>query len=249
VTPLCVHNLSRSFGGVQAIDSVSLALEAGERRAVIGTNGAGKTTLFNVINGQIPASSGEIWLFGVEVSTKSMHERVRLGLGRTFQITSLFPDLTVFENMIIAVQALHPSHFVLWRRLARQRDVLMRAEALLERWHLRELRHTQVRHLSYGTQRQLEIVVALAGEPRLLLLDEPMAGLSAAETHLATDIIVALDRTVTILLIEHDLSAAFRIADRVTAMDRGRIVAEGTPEEIRKEGRLQAIYTRGGASG
>jgi branched-chain amino acid transport system ATP-binding protein len=246
--PLEIRNLSRNFGGVRAIADVSLALDPGERRAIIGTNGAGKTTLFNVVNGQIPPSGGEIFLFGENVTQMPLHRRAALGLARTFQITSLFRNLTVIDNMIIAVQALTPSHFVFWRRLARYRDVLGRAEALLEQWRLTEFRLEVVRNLSYGTQRQLEIVMALAGEPRLLLLDEPMAGLSAAETHLATDIILNLDRSITVLLIEHDLAAAFRIADKITAMDQGRIVAEGSPDEIRQESSLQKIYARGGAA-
>jgi branched-chain amino acid transport system ATP-binding protein len=244
--PLEIRDLSRNFGGVRAIADVSLSLEAGERRAIIGTNGAGKTTLFNVVNGQIPPSSGEIFLFGENVTRMPLHRRATLGLARTFQITSLFRNLSVIDNMIIAVQALTASHFVFWRRLAGYREVLGRAEALLEKWRLTEFRHEIVRNLSYGTQRQLEIVMALAGNPRLLLLDEPMAGLSAAETHLATDIILNLDRGITVLLIEHDLAAAFKIADKITAMDQGRIVAEGTPEEIRQESSLQKIYARGG---
>jgi branched-chain amino acid transport system ATP-binding protein len=248
MNPLVVRNLSRSFGGVRAIDDVSLELQPGERRALIGTNGAGKTTLFNVINGQIPASSGEIWLFGEEVGKRKLYRRAALGLARTFQITSLFSNLTVLDNMIIAVQALAPCHFVFWRRIKSYRAVVSRAEELLEKWQLAGMRGEIVKNLSYGTQRQLEIVVALAGNPKLLLLDEPMAGLSAAETHLATDIILQLDRAITVLLIEHDLATAFRIADRITAMDQGRIVAEGTPEEIRGEASLQKIYTGGGAA-
>jgi branched-chain amino acid transport system ATP-binding protein len=247
MNPLDIRNLSRNFGGVRAIADVSLTLAPGERRAIIGTNGAGKTTLFNIVNGQIPPSSGEIFLFGQDVTRKPPHKRAALGLARTFQITSLFRDLTVLDNMIIAVQALTPQHFVFWRRMAAFRDITDRAEALLEKWRLTSFRKEVVRNLSYGTQRQLEIVMALAGEPKLLLLDEPMAGLSAAETHLATDIILNLDRAITVLLIEHDLPVAFRIADRITAMDQGRIVAEGTPDEIRQESSLQKIYARGGA--
>ncbi len=247
-SPLAVRGLSRNFGGVRALDNVSLELVPGERRAIIGTNGAGKTTLFNLINGQIPSSAGEIRLFGQEVSGWPLHRRAALGLARTFQITSLFRNLTVRENMLIAVQALAPCHFVFWRRAAHYREIGQRADALLEKWRLAAMRDEKVQNLSYGTQRQLEIVVALAGEPRLLLLDEPMAGLSAAETHLATDIILNLDRAITVLLIEHDLATAFRIADRITAMDQGRIVAEGTPDEIRQEASLQKIYAAGGAA-
>ncbi len=203
MSPLVVSNLSHSFGGVRALDDISLQLQAGERRAIIGTNGAGKTTLFNVINGQIAPSSGEIWILGTNATRLPVHRRAALGLARTFQVTSLFPHLSVLEL---------------------------------------------VANLSYGVQRQLEIVLALAGNPKLLLLDEPMAGLSASETHLASDVILNLDRAITVLLIEHDLASAFRIADRVTAMDQGRVVAEGTPDEIRKESSLTRIYMGAGAA-
>jgi branched-chain amino acid transport system ATP-binding protein len=242
MSPLVINNLSRSFGGVQALDSVSLQIEAGERRAIIGTNGAGKTTLFNVINGQIAPSAGEIWILGTNVTRFPVHRRAALGLARTFQVTSLFPRLSVLHNMIVAVAALSPSHFVFWRAVARHPEILARAQDMLERWQLWEYRDEPVGNLSYGVQRQLEIVLALAGDPRLLLLDEPMAGLSAAEAHRASDIILNLDRAITVLLIEHDLAAAFRIADRVTAMDQGRVVAEGTPDEIRKKAHLRQLY-------
>jgi branched-chain amino acid transport system ATP-binding protein len=244
VSPLAVRKLSRSFGGLQALDDISFELRAGERRAIIGTNGAGKTTLFNVINGQLSPSSGEIWLMEENVTRLPTHRRAALGLARTFQITSLFPELSVRQNMVLAVQALDRCHFSFHRSVESYRHIGERAQALLERWQLWEARSELVKNLSYGTQRQLEIVLALAGEPRILLLDEPMAGLSASETHLATDIIMKLDRSITLLLIEHDLQAAFRIADWITALDQGRIVAEGPPAEIRKEASLQRIYLR-----
>jgi branched-chain amino acid transport system ATP-binding protein len=244
VSPLAVRKLSRSFGGLQALDDISFELRAGERRAIIGTNGAGKTTLFNVINGQLSPSSGEIWLMGDNVTRLPTHRRAALGLARTFQITSLFPELSVRQNMVLAVQALDACHFSFHRSVESYRHIGERAQALLERWQLSDARHELVKNLSYGTQRQLEIVLALAGEPSILLLDEPMAGLSASETHLATDIIMKLDRSITILLIEHDLQAAFRIADWITALDQGRIVAEGPPDEIRKEASMQRIYLR-----
>jgi branched-chain amino acid transport system ATP-binding protein len=242
--PLAVRNLSRAFGGLQALDDISFEVRAGERRAIIGTNGAGKTTLFNVINGQLAPSSGEIWLMGENVTRLATPKRAARGLARTFQITSLFPELTVRQNMVLAVQALDRCHFAFHRSVESYRHIGERAQALLERWQLWDARDQLVKNLSYGTQRQLEIVLALAGEPKILLLDEPMAGLSAAETHLATDIIMNLERSVTILLIEHDLQAAFRIADWITALDQGRVVAEGPPHEIRKEAHLQRIYLR-----
>jgi branched-chain amino acid transport system ATP-binding protein len=238
---LSVVGVSRYFGGVRAVDNVSLDIPTGERRALIGTNGAGKTTLFNIVHGQVQPSSGRIELFGQNVTRASTHERARLGVARTFQITSLFPRLTVFENTIIAVNALAPWHFVLYRPLRHYHVAEERAHALLKRWHLATYCDVPVRELGYGTQRQLEIVMALAGEPRLLLLDEPMAGLSSTETALTADMIRSLDRSITVLLVEHDLAAAFSIADRVTAMDQGIIVADGTPDEMRQGSSLTGI--------
>lgn len=227
---------------MQALEEVSFEVSTGERRAIIGTNGAGKTTLFNVINGQLAATAGRVWLFGQDVTALPPYARAALGLSRTFQITSLFPRLTTMENMILAVQALDPARFVPYRSVRSYKHIVERAEGLLETWNLWDARHSLVCNLAYGVQRRLELVLALAGSPKLLLLDEPMSGLSAAETHLVTDIIRNLDRSVTVLLIEHDLSAAFRIADWITALHQGRVVAEGTPEEIRQESKLREIY-------
>jgi branched-chain amino acid transport system ATP-binding protein len=193
------------------------------------------------VHGQIAPSSGRVELFGRDVTRTSTHERAQLGVARTFQITSLFPKLTVFENTIIAVNALAPWHFVLHRPLTRYRVAQDRAHALLDRWNLKKYSDMPVRDLGYGTQRQLEIVMALAGEPRLMLLDEPMAGLSTSETALTVEMIRSLDRSITVLLVEHDLAAAFAIADRVTAMDQGRIVADGTPDELRQGSSLAGI--------
>lgn len=245
---LSVINVSRQFGGVHAVEDVSLAIPIGERRALIGTNGAGKTTLFNIVHGQIAPSAGRIELFGSDVTGRSTHQRAQLGVARTFQITSLFPRLTVLDNTLIAVNALAPWHFVLHRPLTRYPAAEATARALLDRWGLASASEMPVRDLAYGTQRQLEIVMALAGEPRLLLLDEPMAGLSAAETAITADMIRSLDRSITVLLIEHDLAAAFAIADRVTAMDRGRIVADGTPDELRSGSLLTGIVALGEAA-
>jgi branched-chain amino acid transport system ATP-binding protein len=247
VSPLVVENLSKVFGGVRALDAVSFQVSAGERRAFIGSNGAGKTTLFNVINGQLPASSGEIRLFGRTVTGLPTHRRAALGLSRTFQITNLFPKLTVLENMIIAVQAAQGCGSVFYRRVDSYASLLRGAREMLEQWRLWEIRDETVASLSYGTQRQLDMVLALAGKPRVLMLDEPLAGLSASEARLAADFIAGLDRSITVLLIEHDLAAAFRIADTITAMDQGRIIASGTPDEIRGDARLRGIYLRGGA--
>jgi branched-chain amino acid transport system ATP-binding protein len=245
---LSVRGLGRAFGGLQALREVSMEVEAGERRVIIGTNGAGKTTLFNLLNGQIRPSSGSIALYGEDVTALDVHARAARGMGRTFQITSLFPGLTVAENVRIAVQALDACRFSMRRSAASRRRVLGRVADLLSRWQLNGFAEHKVTELSYGIQRQLEIVLALAGQPRLLLLDEPMAGLSAEETHRVTDIILGLERSLTVVMIEHDLAAAFRIADRVSAMDEGRIIAEGPPALLRGDAQLQRIYARGGAA-
>ena len=246
MTPaLSVSHVSVSFGGVIALADVSLLLPAGERHVIIGTNGAGKTTLFNVVNGQIRPNRGQVRLGGRDITRMPIRRRAAAGLSRTFQITSLFPTLTVLENTLLAVQAHTHVRWVFHRPAATDQPTLDRVRALLENWHLWDRAGHLAGELSYGVQRRLEIVLALAGTPRLLLLDEPMAGLSIAEIHQAVEMILALDRSITVLMIEHDLAAAFRVADCVTAMDRGRIVASGTPESIRSKTILQQIYTLG----
>jgi branched-chain amino acid transport system ATP-binding protein len=238
-----VRSVCCRFGGLTALEDITLRVPAGQRRVLIGTNGAGKSTLFNVINGQIRPTAGRVLMHGADMTDQPVHERARLGLSRTFQITSLFSELTVMENMTIAVQALDPAHFTFYRPLAAFARISEQVRTALERWHLWDLRAERVKHLPYGTQRQLEIVLALAGNPRVLLLDEPMAGLSARETQHAIDVVKALDPSITVLVIEHDLQAAFAMADWVTAMDRGRIVADGPPDQIRGQGDLERLYT------
>ena len=244
-----VRDLGRSFGGLQALQNVTLSIAQGERRVIIGTNGAGKTTLFNLLDGQIRPTRGEIVLFGEPITALSTPQRAARGLARTFQITSLFAELSVRENIQIAVQALDPCHFSFVRTIESYRHIGQRVEELLAQWQLEHCAAQRVNKLSYGVQRQLEVVMALASRPRVLLLDEPMAGLSSEETHLVTDIILALDRAVTVVMIEHDLAAAFRVADRVSALDQGQVVAEGPPALIRDDEALQRIYLRGGALG
>ena len=234
--------ISMRFGGLRAVDDVSLCILPGERHAIIGTNGAGKTTLFNVFTGQLTASTGRLKLWGEDITRLPIHARAGRGMARTFQITNLFGGLTVYETMLIAVQALSARRFVFFRSVWSFQELVSATRRLLESWDLWRWRDLRVSELSYGTQRQIEIALALASKPRLLLLDEPMAGLSAKESLLAADIISNLDRTLTVVMIEHDLPAVFRIADRITAMDRGRVVAVGTPDEIRRESALQAIY-------
>lgn len=240
--PLALQGVSMSFGGLRVIEGIDLEVEAGERIAILGPNGAGKTTLFNIIGGQLRPTGGRVMLFGHDATHIPVHRRFRLGLSRTFQISNLLWDLTVEENVRMAVHgpAGGTRPFVnLWGVPAKTRA---RCEELLRTWGLWERRADPVRQLSYGEQRQLEILLAVAGEPRLLLLDEPTAGLSAAETEQVTAIVRNLDPSLTVLLIEHDMDVAFQVAERVIALHQGRIIADGTPEEIQKDERVQEIY-------
>jgi branched-chain amino acid transport system ATP-binding protein len=242
MNPLVVEQLTKRFGGLQALNGVALSIEPGERRAIIGPNGAGKTTFFNLITGTLPATSGRILLFDQDVTHMPTHHRARLGLARTFQITTLFPNLSVLDNVLLAVQALDPASFALHRPRTAYSHLFTRGQALLEQWGLAEQARTQVRTLSYGEQRQVELILALAGAPKLLLLDEPTAGLSPAETGTVTGMIKALSREMAILVIEHDMDVAFELADRITVLHQGRVLAEGSGEEIRKNPEVAEIY-------
>jgi branched-chain amino acid transport system ATP-binding protein len=242
VTPLRIERLSKNFGGVRAVHDLSLEIQPGERRAIIGPNGAGKTTLFNLIGGQLSPTSGRIFLFDREVTKLHPFRRAALGLARTFQITTLFPNLSVMDNMLLAVQALDVVRFVLYRPLTSYRHILSKAQSLLEQWQLWEKRHALVRQLSYGEQRQLEILLAVAHLPRVLLLDEPTAGLSAAETQQVVAMIQHLDPSITVLLIEHDMDVAFQVAQHITVLHQGGLLADGSPGAIRKDPTVAEIY-------
>ena len=242
MNPLVVEQLTKRFGGLQALNGVDISIEPGARRAIIGPNGAGKTTFFNLITGTLPATSGRILIFGQDVTDLPPHQRAQLGLARTFQITTLFPNLTVLDNVLLAVQALDSVKFVLHRPRTAYPHLGTRAQKLLEEWGLAEQAGTPVRTLSYGEQRQLELILALAGAPKLLLLDEPTAGLSPAETATVTTMIKALSRDMAILVIEHDMDVAFELGDRITVLHQGRVLAEGSGEEIRKNPEVAEIY-------
>lgn len=240
--PLVVEKLSKNFGGLQALDNLSLEIQQGEQRAIIGPNGAGKTTLFNLISGQLSPSSGRIYLFDQDVTTLPPYKRAALRLARTFQITNLFPNLTVMENMLLAVQALDSVKFSLCRPITTYHHILGRAQSLLEERNLWDKRNALIRNLSYGDQRQMEILLALAGEPKLLLLDEPTAGLSAAETQQVVSMIRHLDPSITVLLIEHDMDVVFQVAQHMTVLHQGKLLADGSPEEVRKDLQVMEIY-------
>jgi branched-chain amino acid transport system ATP-binding protein len=239
---LAVSRLTHNFGGLCALSAVTLEVRAGERLVILGPNGAGKTTLFNVITGLLHPSAGRIRLFDHDVTRLSPHRRARLGLGRTFQITTLFPKLTVLDNVLLAVQGADRARFALLRPQSAFPHLREQAEALLAEWGLSERRAVPTRLLSYGEQRQVELILALAARPRVLLLDEPTAGLSPAETAAVADMIRRFPRDVTILLIEHDMDVALELADRVTVLHQGQVLAEGSAEVIRRDPRVAEIY-------
>ena len=239
---LALEHVSRHFGGLKAVDRVTLIVQPGERHALIGPNGAGKTTLFNVISGELPASEGRIALFGADVTRMAPHQRAALGIARTFQITKLFTNLTVLENLLLACEALDSRKLVVYRGVASYSDLTSRAAALVDQFGLSGRTHEYARNLSYGDQRKLEVALSMAGRPRLLLLDEPMAGLSAGESQSMHAILEKIDRSIAVLLIEHDMDIAFAFAERVTVLHQGRVLAEGLRDEVSANPAVQQIY-------
>ena len=239
---LQLEAVCKSFGGLRAVDRVELAVRPGERRALIGPNGAGKTTLFNLIAGALPVTSGRITLFGADVTSKAQHRRAALGLARTFQITNLFPALTVRQNALLAAQSRTRAKFAMLRPLERFTDLEARAGEALAAVGLADRAGATVRHLSHGEQRQLEIALALAGRPRLLLLDEPAAGLSQAEAQLMTRLLRSLDPAITLLIIEHDMDIALQVAQQVTVLHYGRVIADGPRETVKADPMVREIY-------
>jgi branched-chain amino acid transport system ATP-binding protein len=230
MTVLCVSGLQKRFGGVLAVDDVSLDLAEGELHALIGPNGAGKTTLIHLLSGALKPSAGAILLDGRDITGLTMHRRVRLGLARSYQITSVFPNFTVLENLALAAQGTGQSHD------------LARAQAELEAIGLGRRADELAGSLAHGERRQLELGLALATGARILLLDEPMAGMGPEEAARIVGLIEGLKRKRTILLVEHDMDAVFRLADRVTTLVQGRVIASGTPDEIRRHPEVRRAY-------
>lgn len=243
MTALQVTGLSLSYDGVHALRGVELSVEAGERRAIVGPNGAGKSTLFNVIGGQVRANGGTVTLFGSDVTRVPAWKRVRGGLSRTWQISNLFGALSVLETVKIAIAAATPARGVFWRSLDRYTDIADQAEELLERWGgLSRVKEELVQNLAYGDQRVLEIVVALACRPRVVLLDEPTAGLSPAEAEGVTDLLCGLPADISIVLIEHDMSVAYRVADSMSVLASGAVIASGDVDEVRQDPNVIKAY-------
>ena len=239
---LQLKGLSKSFGGLAAVREVSLEISPGERKAVIGPNGAGKTTLFNLITGVFPSSSGSIVLFGKDVTRWSPHRRTALGMARTFQVTSLFPKLSVLENVLLALAGVGRTKLVMWRSLSSYEDLNEKARKLLESAGYWERRHVEVRNLSHGEQRQIEVVMGLASDPKLLLLDEPAAGLSSGESREMAEFLKRLDPGLAILLIEHDMDVVFDVVSSISVLHFGAVVETGSCENIKHSERVQQIY-------
>jgi branched-chain amino acid transport system ATP-binding protein len=243
---LATRGLTRRFGGLVAVGDVSLALNRGELHAVIGPNGAGKTTLVSLLAGELRPSAGHILLDGADISNVPSHKRTRLGIGRSFQRTNIFPTLSALENVRLAAQAVAQSRRWL-KPAARETQLIERAQAALARVGLDAVMSRIAAHLSHGEQRQLEIAMTLACEPKVLLLDEPLAGMGPEESQRLTGLLKGLAREHAILLIEHDMDFVFAVADWMTVMAEGRVLAEGTPDTIRANTAVQDAYLGGHA--
>jgi len=239
---LRTESLSRGFGALQAVRRVSFSLEPGARHALIGPNGAGKTTLVNLLTGAVPPQSGDVFLAGDRVTDLSPDARVKRGLTRTFQITTLFPGLTVLESVLLAICERKGLGASWWRPVARHFAELDEARSIVRDLHLERDADAPTRSLPYGKQRLLEIAVALATRPRVLLLDEPAAGIPIGESAEIFGVLAALPREVTILFIEHDMNLVFRFAERITVLVEGAILVEGTPQEIAADRRVREVY-------
>ena len=248
-TILRTEGLVKAFGQFRAIDRVDLAVERGEFRSVIGPNGAGKTTLFNLITGALPVTAGEVYFDGEEITDRSPAERVRRGIGRSFQISNIFGGLTVRENVRLAAQSIDRERYSLleslFKPVDRYDDTNERTDEVLSRIGLADVAGERADALAYGDKRRLEIGVVLATDPELVLFDEPTAGMSAEETRATIDLIEEVLVDQTLLLIEHDIELVMELSDRITVLNRGEVLAEGTPEEVAANQDVQDAYLGG----
>ena len=237
-----VQQLNRSFGALRVARDIDLSLERGARRALIGPNGAGKTTLVNLITGVLKPSAGKVLLDGDDITALSQAERARRGLARTFQINQLFRGLTVLENLAMTIGERDGNCNNMWRAAGAKREVIDEALDHLDALKLTGDALKLVRELPYGRQRLVEIAIALAQRPRVLLLDEPAAGVPSSESHLILDVVAALDPDIAILIIEHDMDVVFRFARQITVLVQGAVFTQGTPEEIMNNPQVRAVY-------
>ena len=243
------HELTKSFGALTAVNGVNLRIDAGTLHSIIGPNGAGKTTLFNLLTGQFAPSAGRILFDGRDITGTRAHRIAHLGLARSFQRTNVFPAFTLLDNVWVAAFACSPSwRGLLWKRTDRYADVTAQARAALADVGLAEKAHQPAREISHGEQRQLELAIALAATPRVLLLDEPAAGLSPEETRRMVSLVRALKGRYTIVLIEHKMDIIMSVSDRITVMHFGSLIAEGTPAEIQRNPEVRRAYLGGMAA-
>lgn len=239
---LSTQSLHKSFGAVVASEALSLQVRRGEIHALIGPNGAGKTTVINQLCGELAPDAGSIHFDGRDITTYSTDRRARLGLARTFQISTLFDDLSVAENLSLGVQPRLGHSYRLWRRADRDPELTEPVEALLERLELRELAHARAGSLAHGDRRRVELAMALAGEPTMLLLDEPMAGTGPESSRDVARLLEALKGRITVLLVEHDMDVVFAIADTISVMVSGKCIASGPPDAVRSDIEVRRAY-------
>lgn len=234
--------LSKRFGGIVPTNRVSLQVKKGARHALIGPNGAGKTTLINLLTGVLRPTAGQIFLEGRDITATNIHRRVDLGIVRTFQINQLFAEFTPLETIIIAASQRHGHAFDWWRPAGYRPETVTLAVEILERFNLADAMFERTAILPYGKQRLLEIAIAIACEPRVLLLDEPAAGVPESERHEILAAVAAMPADVTIVLIEHDMDIVFSFANRISVLVNGEILVEGDPEEVERDPRVKAVY-------
>jgi branched-chain amino acid transport system ATP-binding protein len=242
MSALAVTALTKSFGGLRVNTGVNLTVEPGERRLIIGPNGAGKTTLFNLITGELRPDSGSIRLFDRDITGVASRKRAHLGMARTYQIITLFPHDTILRNAMLALLGLSPLRWNPWVALHRQRHLVDEAHAALARVGLDRIANRPLAETSYGEKRRVEIAMALAQNPKVLLLDEPFAGLSVDERRDVRQLLVAIPRDVTIVMIEHDMDTALELADRITLLHFGEVIVEGTRAEVVADPRTREVY-------
>ncbi len=239
---LALEGLRKSFGKTEIIRGVDLAVGRGERHAIIGPNGAGKSTLFNLITGRFAATAGKVRLHGADLAGKAPFQINRMGLSRSFQITNIFPAMTVFENVRCSLLWSHGYRYSFWQLLARSRDLTEAADAILEQINLTARRNLPAGVLSYAEQRALEIGITIAGGADVIMLDEPTAGMSHSETDYIVDLIRKVTENKTLIMVEHDMGVVFGLADRISVLVYGEIIASGHPEEVRANPRVQEAY-------
>lgn len=242
VKALVVEDISKRFGGIHALEAVSFTVEEREKIAIIGPNGAGKTTLFNSISGELKLTGGKVYLFGEDVTNMPSNLRAHRGVARTFQITNLFLSLTLRENLLLAVLGTSPWRLCIHRSVDSFHQVTDRTSELIRSQGLEEFENSPIEKLSYGVQRQVEVVMALASDAKILLLDEPTAGLSAAETSVLSSMLSNLDQSITLLIIEHDIDVAFKLANHIVVLNHGRVLADGPPSAVAKDPKVRSIY-------